>query len=58
MTTKMVHLWHPLKQITRPEQIGQDADISSHKIFCLVNYEIIYPMRKPDSLIFFPLKNI
>jgi len=54
----MVHLWHPLKQVTRPKQIGQDADISSHKIFFLVNYEITYPMRKPDSLIFFSLKNI
>ena len=43
----MVHLWHPLKQASRPKQkIDQGADTSSYKICFLVKNETIYLMQK------------
>jgi len=60
MTIKVVHLWHPLKQVSRSQQqkIGQDAVTSSYKICILIKNEIIYLMQKTGLFTSVPFKNI
>ncbi len=44
MTMKMVHLWHPLKQVSRPKQkkIGQDTVTLTYNNYVTLTYNKIF----------------